>query len=1343
MIFSRVLLSQKRVSRFMALCALGLAVLTMGPLAWSAPMAVNNHSFESASYTGANSWTNNLEDTDANTTIEWVGRDGSSSGLAFIERIGNFASQGAAHIGMESGYYIFQNTDVPWAPNTRYTLTVGVGNRNTGFTVAGNRSVIGLTDAVPAYATAAEAVANDPQLSVSNTAVNASTWPVSTFRDQTVIFDTGDTAPGGTVVIFAGSAGASRAHFDNFRLDFVELADQDGDGLPSSWETTNGLNPNSAVGDNGAAGDPDGDASTNLQEFQRSTLPKNGDTDGDGAKDGWETLTGIFVSGTDLGTDPLRRDTDGDTLADGAEVVAAKATDPNKADTDGDQFEDQAELAAGTNPSVGGQGSVPVATGDLLLGLNFVGGRVDGTLGAVPSGPAGVVPQSNWNNLPDLSGAGVALVDGSNVAALMRASWTVDDVYTIETPSAPVDANSELMQGFLRSRQGVLTQVVVRNIPYPAYDVYVYADGDATNTMATYTVNGVAVTRVRDAANWPVSTGGGVFKQVTGNDTDGNYMVFRGVTGPTVTLTATDTTAGGGFGAPINAVQIIRATGDTDGDGMPDIWEESNGLNKNLNDAALDGDADASANLQEYQRGTDPRMADTDGDGVRDGSETKTGTFVSGTNTGSDPLKADTDGDGLSDGVEDGTGTFVDASRTGSNPNRADTDGDGFPDGEEVTFGTSPVSAASQPVFPAPTGYWSFDDRGDTFTADLSGAGHAGFLQGGVTYVAGHSGKPSDFAVQLNGSNAAVTTEVPLLDGKDAYTMTGWVNFTATQRDRTGFFGLNDAIEFGMNTATSIELWSPTGGAIQTPFGPSSNGWRHIAVVADATGRRIYIDGALVASGPVGTPTASPGFNFNMGGGGVQDAAGNFLNGLLDDVAVWDQALPASIIPRLAARTLTPLGGGVALDTDRDGMPDVWEDANGFDKNLNDAALDADSDGLTNLQEYQNSTNPRAADSDGDTIRDGAETNTGVFVSGSNTGTNPLKTDTDNDGLADGVENGTGAYVDGTSTGSNPNRLDTDGDGFPDGEEVLFQSNPVVASSRPVFPAPAGYWSFDDQGASVTADLSGSGHDGTLQGGVVYGPGHSGRAGDFAVQLNGTDAAVTTAVPLLDGLDGFTLAGWVNFTEPQAPRTGFFGQNDVVEFGMNAADSIELWTPTGGAIQTPFGPSSNGWRHITVIADAVSRRLFVDGVLVASGAVGTPTSTAGFNFNMGGAGIQDGAGNFLNGQLDDVAVWTEAIPTTFISQLAAGTLTPAGGGGTDTSFAISNVVFNKATQQVVLTFPTVVGARYAVFERNGAGVAGAWAEVTSFVATGETGTHTSTIPASVTTRLFRVSRVAN
>ena len=39
--------------------------------------------------------------------------------------------------------------------NTRYTLTIGIGNRNTGFTTAGNLSVIGLTDTVPVAASRA------------------------------------------------------------------------------------------------------------------------------------------------------------------------------------------------------------------------------------------------------------------------------------------------------------------------------------------------------------------------------------------------------------------------------------------------------------------------------------------------------------------------------------------------------------------------------------------------------------------------------------------------------------------------------------------------------------------------------------------------------------------------------------------------------------------------------------------------------------------------------------------------------------------------------------------------------------------------------------------------------------------------------------------------------------------------------------------------------------------------------------------------------------------------------------------------------------------------------------
>jgi len=116
-----------------------------------------------------------------------------------------------------------------------------------------------------------------------------------------------------------------------------------------------------------------------------------------------------------------------------------------------------------------------------------------------------------------------------------------------------------------------------------------------------------------------------------------------------------------------------------------------------------------------------------------------------------------------------------------------------------------------------------------------------------------------------------------------------------------------------------------------------------------------------------------------------------------------------------------------AIDTDRDGLPDVDEINN---HNTSSTNPDSDGDGLNDGAEVRTyRTNPLIVDTDGDGLNDGAEVNTHR--------TNPVVADTDGDGLSDGAEVNTHR--------TNPLVADTDGDGLNDGAEVnTHRTNPLV-----------------------------------------------------------------------------------------------------------------------------------------------------------------------------------------------------------------------------------------------------------------------------------------------------------
>ncbi|MBI2422886.1 MAG: hypothetical protein HYV27_08650 [Candidatus Hydrogenedentes bacterium] len=147
-----------------------------------------------------------------------------------------------------------------------------------------------------------------------------------------------------TLTVFAitdaHALGVSVAHTAGFTGSAVTPQDTDGDGMPNAWETANSLNP--AVND--AAGNPDNDGLSNLNEFLHRTNPQDNDTDNDGLTDGAEVNT--------HNTHPLLADTDRDGLDDGWEVLHGlnPLTDSAALDNDGDGLNNTVEHTLGTDP---------------------------------------------------------------------------------------------------------------------------------------------------------------------------------------------------------------------------------------------------------------------------------------------------------------------------------------------------------------------------------------------------------------------------------------------------------------------------------------------------------------------------------------------------------------------------------------------------------------------------------------------------------------------------------------------------------------------------------------------------------------------------------------------------------------------------------------------------------------------------------------------------------------------------------------------------------------------------------------------------------------------------------
>lgn len=216
-------------------------------------------------------------------------------------------------------------------------------------------------------------------------------------------------------------------------------------------------------------------------------------------------------------------------LADGGDPVD---TGPEDADGQADAF------------------SQPDALRPVVISIDFVGGGIP----MAPTETAGVFPAAEWNSAAGASGALPALVESDGTASAAAVTWDGGGVWQLPVTDAPGD--TRMMTGYLDPRTTSI--VAVSGLPgtltATGYDVYVYANGDVPANItraASYAIG--AVTHV--VTEPELSAFSGTFIEAV-NGGFGNYVVFRGITGASFTLTVRPV-SGTGLRAPINGLQIV------------------------------------------------------------------------------------------------------------------------------------------------------------------------------------------------------------------------------------------------------------------------------------------------------------------------------------------------------------------------------------------------------------------------------------------------------------------------------------------------------------------------------------------------------------------------------------------------------------------------------------------------------------------------------------------------------------------------------------------------------------------------------------------------------------------
>ncbi len=227
----------------------------------------------------------------------------------------------------------------------------------------------------------------------------------------------------------------------------------------------------------------------------------------------------------------------------------------------------------------------------------------------------------------------------------------------------------------------------------------------------------------------------------------------------------------------------------------------------------------------------------------------------------------------------------------------------GIADPQEESF-------AAKVIAKSPVAYWRLNETSGLYATNFGtdGVSDQGGYNGNISL--GQPGpqppafptfEPTNRAPLFDGSTAYIDGPFELVNDLPEFTIAGWIYPTATPPAHAGLFGQNDTMEFGFNTSSTVQIWTPQGNATATyPF--PLNTWHYITAVGGNGQLSLYFDGALAKTTAISADNFGESDSyFNIGGGGIFSDTGNFFTGKIDEVAVWFRALSTNELTSLLA----------------------------------------------------------------------------------------------------------------------------------------------------------------------------------------------------------------------------------------------------------------------------------------------------------------------------------------------------------------------------------------------------------------------------------------------------------